>query len=119
MEYARNDSEYYERNFYGIELDEDGSKLVRYYGYTFERCEPVDGLSHSTMDFTHAYAYIEDAVADGLLSVSLNAMETYYEDVTRETLDETFGDWPGRHLAFADVTTDTPCGDYWCYDGEL
>lgn len=105
-----------EKDFYAIEIDGQGKKVVHIYGYAYDTGFN-DENPYRLVEFTFFIIPIEKFVnmtTDEIHNEECN-VKTYIGDYGEEeivnALDNYFDETP-KALAFESVTLDTPCGVY-------
>lgn len=109
-----------DRYFYSIGLDENNKKVIHLSGNVYFNDGDETENCYRLAEWTFRYFDIE--IAQFMLDTDtfyefINERVDYLTDLSKEKANEVcksyFNGQPGTELHILDITTDTPCGDYW------
>ena len=110
-----------DRYFYTIEQNDNGNKVVHMQGNIYSN----DDGNYKYAEWT--FMFLEISEAKLMLDTDtfyeyINEQVNYLDDITEENaiaITENYLDEdPGAQLHIADITEDTPCGNYW-WDADM
>lgn len=105
-----------DRYFYIIEQSDNGNKVIHMQGNIYSN----DDGSYKHAEWT--FMLLEVSEAKYMLDTDtfyefINERVNYLDDITEEVatarVENYFDGEPGKQLDIADITEDTPCGNYW------
>lgn len=111
-----------DRYFYTIEQDDNGNKVVHMQGNIYYNDER---MGYENAEWT--FMFLEISEVKRMLDTNtfydyVNGKVAYFDYITEENAiaitENYFDEDPGAQLHIADITEDTPCGNYW-WDADI
>lgn len=106
------------RYFYSVESD-NGVMFLHLFGNVYKN-DSGDEKDYSCAEWTHFYVKVEEAkkmLAAGKFFDYADEWVCYLDNISEESAQNIcyryFGDYSGIELSIADISENTPVGDYW------